>query len=331
MSFTFAPLRTADLGMLHEWLQRPHVREWWDSPSTWEEVVEDYGPVAEGTDTTRAFIAHRGGEPVGFIQVYVVMGSGDGWWPDETDPAARGIDQFLAVEGQLGQGIGRAMIRAFLGEVFTDPGVTTVQTDPSPDNERAIRCYRGAGFADRAVVETPDGPAHLMVCPRARFLETGSVVAVRAATVSDIEWLAIWGSRLGRMHQGFDAHRFVVPEPAEDAHRPYYAEHLADERARVLVATVDGVPAGYAFVRWEPGSLLELRADGAWLHEIYIEEEARKGTVSRALMDAADAAARALGSDHLLLSVSPSNIRAQRFFSALGYRQTLLEMRRELP
>jgi len=90
------------------------------------------------------------------------MGSGQGWWEDETDPGARGIDQFLANAEQLGQGLGSAMVRAFVEQLFQNPRVTTVQTDPSPENERAIRCYRRAGFVAIRKVSTPDGPALLM-------------------------------------------------------------------------------------------------------------------------------------------------------------------------
>ena len=102
------------------------------------------------------------GEPVGFIQCYVVMGSGDGWWEAETDPGARGIDQFLADPDRLGRGLGRAMIGAFVERLFADPSVTVVQTDPDPANVRAIRCYEAAGFERVALVATPGGDALLM-------------------------------------------------------------------------------------------------------------------------------------------------------------------------
>jgi RimJ/RimL family protein N-acetyltransferase len=104
-------------------------------------------------------------EPTGFIQSYVVMGSGGGWWEQETDPGARGIDQFLSNPEQLGQGLGSAMVYAyaFVNQLFQDPKVTKVQTDPAPENERAIRCYRRAGFVTVGEVITPDGAALLMV------------------------------------------------------------------------------------------------------------------------------------------------------------------------
>jgi len=150
-----------DLPMLHEWLHRPHVRRWWREPSTIAELDRDY--VQPSADpSTRAYIAMRDGIPVGFIQSYVVKVSRGGWWTSETDPGARGIDQFLANARELNQGLGRAMVRAFVDRLFEDPRVTTVQTDPAPDNERAIRSYRGAGFATIGDVDTPDGRATLM-------------------------------------------------------------------------------------------------------------------------------------------------------------------------
>lgn len=110
----------------------------------------------------RPYLAHRAAAPIGFIQCYVALGAGDGWWEDETDPGVRGIDQFLADPTRLGQGLGSAMIRHFVDRLFCDPEVTAVQADPSPINERAIRCYINSGFHRIGLVRTPDGEALLM-------------------------------------------------------------------------------------------------------------------------------------------------------------------------
>lgn len=152
-ALTFRPLTPDDLRLLHSWVQRPHVAQWWAEPRTLEDIERDYLPVATGASSTHAYIVLLDGAPVGFIQSYVV----------ETDPAARGIDQFLADGERLGRGLGTAMVRAFVDRLFADPAVMKVQTDPSPSNERAIRCYRRAGFVDHGVVDTPDGTALLMV------------------------------------------------------------------------------------------------------------------------------------------------------------------------
>ncbi|MCD6077131.1 MAG: family N-acetyltransferase [Ramlibacter sp.] len=162
----FRPLAEEDLAMLHAWVQRPHVAQWWEDPSSLEDIRHEYRPVVQGRDSTRAYVVQRGMQPIGFIQSYVVADSGDGWWPGETDPGARGIDQFLADANGLDQGTGTSMIKAFLEHLFRDPHVTVVQTDPAPHNARAIRCYEKAGFQRVGVVDTPDGPALLMRCPR---------------------------------------------------------------------------------------------------------------------------------------------------------------------
>ena len=81
--FTFRPLREEDLPLLHEWIRRPHVAQWW-AGGEWQP-----------DPSVSAYIALLDGEPIGFIQSYVAMDCGDGWWEDETDPGVRGIDQFL--------------------------------------------------------------------------------------------------------------------------------------------------------------------------------------------------------------------------------------------
>ena len=165
---SFRPLRAADLPTIHEWLQRPHVAEWWTPTSSWEEVQRDFAPEALAAERVSAWIAVEDDMEIGYIQSYIAMGAGGGWWPDEHDPGVRGIDQFLANAAQLGQGLGTRMVRAFVDRLFTDPAVTRIQTDPSPDNPRAIRCYEKAGFRAVREIDTPDGRALLMIAERPR-------------------------------------------------------------------------------------------------------------------------------------------------------------------
>jgi RimJ/RimL family protein N-acetyltransferase len=161
--------------LLHEWLARPHVVEWWEPAPTREEVREDYLPrlapqamrPVDAPAGVVQYIAYEGEQPFAFIQAYRVMAhQAEGWWPDETDPFALGVDQFIGLPERLGQGLGTRLLQAFLAFLFEDPRVTTVQTDPAPENGRAIACYRKAGFRDVGVVETLDGPALLMRAAR---------------------------------------------------------------------------------------------------------------------------------------------------------------------
>jgi len=164
--FSFRPLQTADLPLLHAWLARPHWTEWWGPAPTFAEVQADYGAWIDDPAQVQPHIALLDGAPFGYIQSYVAMGSGGGWWEAETDPGVRGIDQSIADAAQLGRGLGTAMVKAWVAKLFADPQVTRIQTDPDPRNARAIRCYEKAGFRALGEVRTPDGTALLMVCER---------------------------------------------------------------------------------------------------------------------------------------------------------------------
>ena len=174
--FSFRPLTSADLPLLHDWLNRPHVAQWWDDQRDLEYVVRTFSADLD-SPVIKMYFAYLGTEPVGYIQVYRVMGADPEWWTDENDPGARGTDQFLANAEQLGQGLGSSMVRQFVAGLFEDPEVTQVQTDPSPRNGRAIRAYEKAGFRRVGEVMTPDGTALLMRVRREEFEQSGAAHA----------------------------------------------------------------------------------------------------------------------------------------------------------
>ena len=97
---------------------------------------------------------------------HVAARVGGGWWSEEHDEGVVGIDQFLANPGDLGQGLGTEMVRQFVQRLFADSAVTRIQTDPAPNNRRAIRSYEKVGFGRVEEIRTPDGPALLMAIDR---------------------------------------------------------------------------------------------------------------------------------------------------------------------
>ena len=171
-SLTLRLMTEQDLPLLHDWLNRPHVVEWWGGeaqPPSLAEVLEHYAPRVLSQDAVTPYIALWAGEPMGYAQSYVALGSGEGWWENETDPGVRGIDQLLAHPDQLNQGLGTQLVRALVERLFADLAVTKLQTDPAPNNRRAIRCYEKAGFVQQGLITTPDGPAVYMVQTRQDF------------------------------------------------------------------------------------------------------------------------------------------------------------------
>jgi len=156
-----------DFPMLHDWLNRPHVFEWWGGKQqTLENVREKYLPRVRGQEAVTPYIALLGGQPFGFAQSYLAMGSGNGWWEDETDPGVRGIDQTIGAPQLLSKGLGTLLVCALTARIFEDVSINKIQVDPATGNARAIRCYEKAGFKHVGVVATPDGPAAYMLKAR---------------------------------------------------------------------------------------------------------------------------------------------------------------------
>jgi aminoglycoside 6'-N-acetyltransferase len=155
-NYVFRPMTGADLPLIRRWLALPHVVEWWGDPD------QQYALVSGDLDEPAMdqYIVSREGHPFGYLQCYdlTAWNSGFGTQPEGT----RGIDLFIAEPDMLERGHGSALIRAFVDGRLAG-GAPRIVTDPDPTNHRAIRAYENAGFERDRMVDTPDGPALLMV------------------------------------------------------------------------------------------------------------------------------------------------------------------------
>jgi aminoglycoside 6'-N-acetyltransferase len=155
-TYVFHPLATGDLPLIRTWLETPQVVRWWGRPD------EQYALVSGDLDhpDMDQFIVVLGDHPFGYIQCYALST----WNQDfgEQPALTRGIDQFIGEPELIGRGHGSGFIRQFTEALLTS-GIPQVVTDPDPDNGRAVRAYAKAGFQSDRVVDTPDGPALLMV------------------------------------------------------------------------------------------------------------------------------------------------------------------------
>jgi aminoglycoside 6'-N-acetyltransferase len=156
MGYAFRPLAVADLPMIRRWLETPEVVRWWGDPAEQYELVRG--------DLTHPdmdqFIVSLDSRPFAYIQCYALSTWNQGF--GEQPPATRGIDQFIGEDDMIGRGHGSTFIRQFVDDRLR-AGIPRIVTDPDPVNVRAVRAYEKAGFARERMVDTPDGPALLMV------------------------------------------------------------------------------------------------------------------------------------------------------------------------
>lgn len=169
-TISFKPLQEDDLELLCKWLDKPHIKEWWNDGLNHDEIKDKYRKRI-GDTIVVSFIVYLDSKPIGFIQYYHANKVRDGWWSEEVEGTI-GIDQFIGEKDLINRGIGTEMIRAFVDHLFCNLNAKKIITDVDPKNRRAIRCYEKVGFEFVKEIMTPDGITHLMIINKNQFLET---------------------------------------------------------------------------------------------------------------------------------------------------------------
>lgn len=133
--------------LLHEWLQRPHVHEWWRDHSTLEEVVEHYGPAIDGDEPTDHYVVLLDGRAIGFVETYLITDYPDWETTVNAETGAVGVDLFIAEPELIGHGLGTRLLQQFVDEIaFARPGATHCLADPDSANAASLRMFEKAGF-----------------------------------------------------------------------------------------------------------------------------------------------------------------------------------------
>ena len=152
------------------------------------------------------------------------------------------------------------------------------------------------------------------------------MITIRPATPSDQEPLGRFGGALMRQHHTADTRRFIQVEHPEAGYGRFLVSQLSNASSLVLVAERSGTVIGYVFADVESTNWMELRGPCGVVHDVYVDESARRLGAGRELMRAAIAWIRSKGRSQVVLQTKTRNEHAQRLFTALGFRPTMIEM-----
>lgn len=141
MYLTFKPLSLEDATQLHEWLQLPHVREFWDNglrtiPQVMEFYFQDNG--------VKRFLFYIDDQPAGYIQSYVVDPSNHYYQYTLPQEKTMGVDIFMGNTHYLGKGLAKMILQNFIKQICYD--ADRILIDPESTNARAIHVYQKCGF-----------------------------------------------------------------------------------------------------------------------------------------------------------------------------------------
>jgi len=156
------------------------------------------------------------------------------------------------------------------------------------------------------------------------------MLTIRPATASDQDALGRYGAALMRQHHASDPKRFIQVERPEAGYGRYLVSQLPDRDSLVLVAEQSGQVVGYVYADIEPTSWKDLRGPCGFVHDVYVDESARRHGVGRELVRAAVDWVRSRGMSQVVLWSKTGNDSAQRLFAELGFRSTMVEMTLDL-
>jgi ribosomal protein S18 acetylase RimI-like enzyme len=103
--------------------------------------------------------------------------------------------------------------------------------------------------------------------------------------------------------------------PSDEQIRRSVERLLEDERTEFLLAGQP--PVGFAQLRFRPS--VWTGADDAWLEDVYIREDARRGGLGRALVEACQERARRRGCRRIQLDCNERNAAALALYESLGF------------
>ncbi|MHB8529996.1 MAG: GNAT family N-acetyltransferase [Caulobacteraceae bacterium] len=146
-SINFRPLAHDDLPRLAEWLNRAHLRRFFQpEPTTKDEVAAKYGPCIRGESPTNCHLALRDGEAFAYLQCYR-----NADWPDRREVGIHGgisIDLFIADPALTGRGLGHRMLACYVEDVAfpLHPDERLCFIGHEVENTAARACSAAAGF-----------------------------------------------------------------------------------------------------------------------------------------------------------------------------------------
>lgn len=149
--YGFRDLSEADLPMVAKWLATPELVRWRGDPA------EQLALVTEDLDNPlmdQKLVAYQA-QDFAYVQHYPCHA----WGAPHLDHFPVGtlaMDACIGVPEMLGHGHGAAFLRQRAAQLISG-GAPAVVIDPSPDNIRAVRAYRAAGFIGDKIVPCEDG------------------------------------------------------------------------------------------------------------------------------------------------------------------------------
>lgn len=160
----FKLLNDQDLPLVETWLNKEHVKKWYEIPDlgiTIDDWIYEIKERKGKFQWLTYLIALKQGSPIGLCQYYRCIDSDEDFG---TLPLAGsyGIDYLIGEESCIGKGLGKKMIALLVERIFSCPDAQIVTADIDKDNRASEKALLSCGFTlldsgrSRYVLYRPD-------------------------------------------------------------------------------------------------------------------------------------------------------------------------------
>lgn len=159
---SFKLLEQSGIRQIYDWIQKPHVKQWWLDSNIWPEFKQKFESKLK-SPYRACFVIYIENKPVGYIQSYIANKFPE--WQSEPD-GTYGMDIFIGETNYIGKGYGSRIVAQFVKELFKSPKVLRVIINPDIKNSAAIRAYERVGFRVIKEIKLSTGTELLMEIKR---------------------------------------------------------------------------------------------------------------------------------------------------------------------
>jgi ribosomal protein S18 acetylase RimI-like enzyme len=158
-----------------------------------------------------------------------------------------------------------------------------------------------------------------------------TVPIIRRALASDLPPLGRLGALLVEAHHEFDPRRFLATNHRTAAgYASFLSTKLEDPDTAIFIAEVNSEVIGYAYAAVQGYDYQSLRGPAGVLHDLIVDPQYRNRGVGELLIKAAMEFLKVRAAPRVVLFTAEGNHAAQRLFTRMGFRRTMVEMTREL-
>lgn len=132
-----------DIPLFKEWLNEPHVAEWYHDPLDWIDEVEKRNSEYKWI---HHYIVESNGEPIGFCQYYEYCNSGEVWHGSTQIGGTYSIDYMIGNTSYLKIGLGKEIIKHLIERIKSEKNAKRVIVQPESENKPSCNTLLSCGF-----------------------------------------------------------------------------------------------------------------------------------------------------------------------------------------